>query len=344
MSHPEPSDHCGRCPGGMSRRDFLRRGTVAAAAAAAGSLLGGPGRLLAQDAEDTPPAEPSPVRPAKSRVVVVTHPEALLRDYDANRPVLEQIVERAVRELTGADSEQKAWQQVAASGDRVTMKTTRAGGAKLKTHDEITAYVTRRLIEVAGVDKDKVRAWDRSDLAPEELELSEPYTLPTRGVATRLRAALVKDTTCIINLPVLKMHSGTGASAAMKNHFGSINNPSALHGWSRGEMPKSIAELSNLEPIRTRTRLIVVDATRPLYDGGPHDNPENRWTFGGVIVGTDPVAVDRVGLDILDKKREEVKAEPWPATDGRKVVDWAEEIGLGHARLDRIDLVRIDLD
>ena len=332
--------------GAMSRRQFLRHGAAAGMAAAgllAGrGLPGRTGRLMAQDAAGEAPA-PEADKP-KSRVVVITHPEALIRDYEANRPVLEKLIERAIRELTGADSEKKAWQTVAADGDRVTMKTTRAAGDQLKTHDEIPAYIARRLTEAAGVAADRIRAWDRGDLKGADLELSDPYELPSRGRQTRLRAALVKDTTAIINLPVLKMHSGTGASVAMKNHFGSINNPSTFHGWTRGRMARSIAELNALEPIRTRTRLVVVDATRPLYHGGPHDNPKSRWTFGGVIVGTDPVAVERAGLDILDTKRQEIKGSPWPATDGREVVAWAEKLGLGNADLDRIDLVRIDLD
>ena len=87
-----------------------------------------------------------------------------------------------------------------------------------------------------------------------------------------------------------------------------------------------------------------MDATRPLFNGGPQDKPDFRWTFGGLIVGTDPVAVDRVGLDILDKKRQEHLGNPWPAIDGRKVVEWAEHIGLGSAQLNHIDLVRIKLD
>jgi len=347
MSNTDARDpvHNGR-EGEITRREFLRHGAATAAAVAATAagarLLGGAGRLLAQETAGPGPATAQPVK--KSRVVVITHPEAILRDYDANRPVLEKMIERAVRELTGADSPEKAWKQVATTGDRVAMKTTRAGGALLRTHDEIPAYVARRLAEAAGVDKGRVRAWDRPDLAGADLELSDPHMLPSRKRQTRLRAALVKDVTAIINLPVLKVHSGTGASIAMKNHFGSINNPSVFHGWAHGEMWKSIAELNALEPIRKRARLVIVDATRPLFNGGPQDKPEYRWTFGGLIVGVDPVAVDRVGLDILDKKRQEHQGKPWPATDGRKVVDWAEHIGLGHAKLNHIDLVRIKLD
>lgn len=324
---------------GISRREFLgRTAAIGAGLATGGVLAASARRLLAQATTDTKADRP------RSRVIVVTHPEVLVRKYEANAPVLNRIVERAVRELTGAATEKKAWQTIATTGDRVSMKTTRAAGKNLKTHDEIAAYLSKRLVELAGVDKDKVRAWDRGDLKGADLELSDPYTLPTRKKATHLRAALVKDTTAIINLPVLKSHSGTGASVALKNHFGSINNPSAFHGWTRGDMPLSIAELNALDPIKSRTRLVVVDATRPLYNGGPHDKPEYRWNFNGIIVGTDPVAVEAVGLQILEKKREEAKGAPWPLTDAHKVIAHATKLNLGTADLKRIDLVRIDLD
>jgi uncharacterized protein (DUF362 family) len=257
--------------------------------------------------------------------------------------VLERMIERAVRDLTGADTERKAWQQVAVAGDGVSMKTTRSGGPELRTHDETAAFLARRLAEVAGVDPARILAWDRPDLAGRQRELGEPHVLPTRGKQTRLRAALVRDVSAIVNLPVLKVHSGTGASIVMKNHFGSINNPSAFHGWARGDMAASIAELNALEPIRTRTRLIVVDATRPLYNGGPYDAPQFRWNFNGLIVGLDPVAVERVGIDILEARRAEARGAPWPLDDARKVVARAAELKLGHADPAKIDLVRCDL-
>jgi uncharacterized protein (DUF362 family) len=356
-----------RGPTQVSRREFLRGSAVSAAAlAATGSILAAAAQLLGQTppaaksatpmaklgavesgaaapaGEKVPPAKAAAVQ--KSRVVVVTHPEVIVREYQANRAALEKMIERAVRELAGPVSAQKAWQALATDADRVSMKVTRAAGPTLCTHSEIGDYLARRLAEVCHVESGKIRIWDRSDLNDSELELSEPYTLPSRQIQTRLRAALVKDVTCIINLPVMKMHTGTGTSLALKNHFGSINNPSALHGWERGEMWKSIAELNALEPIRTRTRLVLCDATRPLYNDGPEDNPKYRWTFGGIVAGRDPVAVESVCLDILEKKREEVHGSPWPCTDGRKVVAWAQKIGLGQADKSKIDLVTVALD
>lgn len=319
----------------LSRRDMLRS---SAAAAAALGLSCGPlaraARLLAQTSAIA-------VRP-RSRVVVVTHPEVLIRDFQANRPIMEQMIERGLRELTGADSAEKAWRQVAQDGDRVSAKTTRSGGVNLRTHDEIGFYLQRRLSEAAKVDREKIIIWDRPDLRGPMLELSDPYRLPTSGKETRLRAVLARDVTAIVNLPVLKTHHGSGVSISMKNHFGSINNPSAFHGWDDG-MWQHIAEVNALEPIRTRTRLVICDATRPLYDGGPGDNDRYRWNANALIIGFDPVAVERVGLEMLLKKREAEARKPWPLPAAQKLVEYADKLDLGNADLKRIDIVEVKL-
>ena len=101
--------------GRISRREFLRHGATAAAGLAlSGSVMGAAGQLFAQDAP-APAGDKTgleAIKLPKSRVVVITHPEAIIRDYLANRPLLEKMIEQALRELTGADSELKAWQQV----------------------------------------------------------------------------------------------------------------------------------------------------------------------------------------------------------------------------------------
>ncbi len=345
----------------LSRRQMLKRSAAAAAAAGLSyGPLGGAARLLAQTgagsgatglaAEGGPAggaaaasaAEGAAAERARSRVVVVTHPEVLIRDYQANRPVMEQMIERGLRELTGADSAEKAWRQVAQDGDRLSVKTTRSGGKLLKTHDEIGFYLQRRLPEAAKVNREKIIIWDRPDLRGALLELSEAYRLPTSGKETRLRAALVRDMTGIINLPVLKTHHGEGASVSLKNHFGSINNPSAFHGWDDG-MWQHIAEVNALEPIRTRTRLIICDATRPLFDGGPANNERYRWNANALIMGFDPVAVERVGVTLLLKKREAEAGKPWPLPAAEKMLAYADELGLGNADLKKIDIAELAL-
>jgi len=147
----------------------------------------------------------------------------------------------------------------------------------------------------------------------------------------------------VVNVSVLKAHFGDGLSAALKNHLGSVNNPSAYHGWEPDRMPRSLPELNALPPLRTKTRLVVIDAIRPLYAGGPFDAPEYRWDFRGLIVSTDPVAADTVGLRILEARRAKATGKAWPMDAARAMVAWGRQIGLGHADPARIDRVEVDM-
>jgi uncharacterized Fe-S center protein len=55
-------------------------------------------------------------------------------------------------------------------------------------------------------------------------------------------------------------------------------------------------------------------------------------------VGTDPVAVDRVGYDIVIKKRIEEKVQKEDTPRGRAFLTLAEKMGLGTADMDKIAL------
>jgi hypothetical protein len=56
-------------------------------------------------------------------------------------------------------------------------------------------------------------------------------------------------------------------------------------------------------------------------------------------VSTDPVAAEAVGLRILEARRAEFRKKDWPMTAARLMLAHAQEIGLGNADADRIDLV-----
>lgn len=275
--------------------------------------------------------------PARSRVVMVKHPGVLTSGYRVDREIFARMIDAGIRELTGAESDKAAWNRFAREGERVSMKYNTVGGRNLETHPETYQIIEERLTTHCAPER--VVAWDRNTLPPDlDGWGSETYALPSRGLTTKLRAIVTDWTTCLINLPVVKMHWSTGITIAMKNHMGTNDNPGELHDWDTG-MWKSIAELNDLPPIRGKTRLVVADATRPLWDGGPGDRPANRWDHHALLFAFDPVAVDAVGLKILEDKRAEVKGEPWPATYGRMNVEYAQEIGLGVADLSRIDLV-----
>lgn len=315
---------------GLARREFL----ASLAAACSVTALMGPAAARALGA----PAPMSP--PTKSRVVVVTHPEVLIKEYLVNPPIIRQMMDRAVVELTGKRTEAEAWTTVAREGDVVAIKHNTMHGPTLHSHTEINDAVVARLTEDARVDPKRILAVDRQLPEPYN-DLSEPFTLPSRSLQTRLRRLYTDHATAVVNVSVLKTHFGDGISAALKNHLGSVNNPGAYHGWEPDRMPRSLPELNALAPLRAKTRLVVIDAVRPLFAGGPGDEPEYRWDYRGLIVSTDPVAATAVGLRILEQHRAEVRGKPWPMTPARAMVAWGQHIGLGAADADRIDLVQV---
>jgi uncharacterized protein (DUF362 family) len=315
---------------GLSRREFLQALVAGAAATALAPALGSVARAAA--------SAPEGPLPPKSRVVIVTHPEVIIKEYKVNPPIVKQMVDRAVVELTGAKTEAAAWQKIGREDDFVAIKHNTMDFPTLHSHTEINDAVSAQLAAAAKVKAESILVVDRKIPAPYN-ELSDPFTLPSNKLETRLRRLYTEKATAIVNVSVLKAHFGEGLLAALKNHLGSVNNPSEYHFWQPGRMPRNLAELNALAPIRTKTRLCIVDAIRPLFAGGPADEEPYRWDYRGLIVGTDPVAVSAVGMRILEAKREASLGKPWPMTAAREMLAFAQKIGLGAADPDRIDLV-----
>jgi uncharacterized protein (DUF362 family) len=139
-----------------------------------------------------------------------------------------------------------------------------------------------------------------------------------------------------VNLPVLKDHSIAGLSAGMKNMYGAIHNPNKFHANC---CDPYCAHVNNLEPIRQKHRLTILDAMRVQYDGGPGYMAQYMATFGALVISRDPVAADRVGLEILEKLRKDHGRQPLAQVEREvKYLKTATEIGLGESALERIDL------
>lgn len=145
-----------------------------------------------------------------------------------------------------------------------------------------------------------------------------------------------------VNLPVLKDHSVAGLSGALKNMYGAIHNPNKYHA---NNCDPFCAHVNNLDPIRQKNRLAVLDAVKVQYNGGPGYMDQYISYYGGVIISDDPVAADRVGLEIVEQLRS-VNGLPRLAEVGRpvKYLKSAQEIGLGVADLKQIELEVIRLD
>ena len=101
----------------------------------------------------------------------------------------------------------------------------------------------------------------------------------------------------IISLPILKDHSFTKTTIAMKNMFGIAPAPFYRGSWNKSQLHspsthKSVVDVCSYK----KPALCVVDAAvalRGMHLSGRHQN------IGLILAGFDPVAVDAVGSELL---------------------------------------------
>jgi hypothetical protein len=139
----------------------------------------------------------------------------------------------------------------------------------------------------------------------------------------------------IINIPIMK-NAGSSITLCLKNlAFGSISNTGRLHKTLWAE---TSAEVCAFPPLRDKVVLNIVDGVRGCYNGGPGANPQFITEYKTVLMGTDPVAVDRIGYEIILKKRiaENIQKEDSPK--GKKFLELAADLKLGVADLSKITL------
>jgi len=144
----------------------------------------------------------------------------------------------------------------------------------------------------------------------------------------------------IINVPILK-NAGSSITLCLKNlAYGSVSNTGRLHKqlWS-----ETTAEVCAFPPLRDKVVLNIVDGIKGCYNGGPGANADFITEFNTILVGTDPVAVDRVGYDIILKKRIDEKIQKEESPRGKLFLDLAENLKLGIGDPKIIILEKIEL-
>jgi uncharacterized protein (DUF362 family) len=166
-----------------------------------------------------------------------------------------------------------------------------------------------------------------------------PYMV-NKGKYSYFSKIVTRDITKIINLPILK-NAGSTVTLCLKNlAYGAISNTGRLHQqlWS-----ETSAQVPCFVPIRDKVVLNIVDGLKGCYDGGPGANPQFITNYNRLIIGTDPVAADRIGYKIVLNKRLESKIQQEESSRGRIFMDLAERYGLGIAQIEKIDHREINL-
>ena len=198
-------------------------------------------------------------------------------DDAALRKMLDEVIKTATGESSGA----AGWKKLIKPDDVVGLVPTEHFN---KTHPEVIAAVTAAIVE-AGVPAGRIQ-----------------------NVQGKIAAA--EKCTALVSLPALKTHWLTGLGTVMKNYITFTGKPSAYHQEKNAEL----GSIWSAPAIKGKTRIVLVDALRPLCAGGPQVDPKYVWNYNGLMAGTDPVAVEATALKILQAKRNAVKGEPWEIT------------------------------
>jgi len=247
------------------------------------------------------------------------------------------------------------------SGNRVGMKTNCLAG-RLNSTPVSLADATAEILIDSGIDENDIIVWERTNrelssagyalnassfgtrvIGTDSNGIGYGRTFYTSGEVNSLISRIMTDMVDInINLPVLKDHSIAGLSGGLKNMYGAIHNPNKFHD---NNCDPYAAHVSNLEPIRKKNRLTIMDAVNIQYNGGPGFDSRYFEPYGAILLSEDPIAVDRIALEILENLRAKHNLAPLENV-GRPVnyLKTAAGLNLGTENLDLIELKVIEID
>ena len=251
----------------------------------------------------------------KSRVVLIRDKD-LLQGYNKPDPGrIQSMLDRALLALTGKDDIMDAWKGILKPDDILGIKTN--VWSHLPTPSELEQAIKKRALEV-GIQEKNIGIKDR-------------------GITND---DIFQNSTALINTRPLRSHAWSGVGSLIKNYIMFIPNPASLHGDSCADL----ATLWKLPVVEGKTRLNVLVMLNPLFHGvgRHHFSKKYTWEYNGLLVGFDPVAVDAIGIRILQARRKEYFGEDRPLNPPAKHIFLADtRHKLGTADPDKIELVKL---
>ncbi len=330
----------------ITRRVFLKRTISGVGGVVLAKSLGPNTSSLAQ-----PPAD-------MSRVVVVQHSQATDGVKVINPVNAQLMMDEAVKQLTGESSVADAWASLLPDFKEehlVAIKVNAVWHAVLiPTHPVVVDAIVNGLL-AAGVRENNIIIYDRrkqeltrvgysynaSDAGVRCLATDEEgwgYDHDNRvDILGQKKSLSTILTRCdhLINVPVLKVvPEPFKVTLSMKNHFGSVDNPELLH----NNFAPGCAALNSQEAIRSKTRLIAIDALFGCCGSNTFAQTSD-CAPNSLILSKDTVAVDYVGTEMLNEQRAKRNLQPKDVP----LLEMAAEMGLGTNDPEKMEVLKVDL-
>lgn len=249
------------------------------------------------------------------RVVLVRNRGVVDSNGRIDGRIIQRMMDEAVMALLDLDDSLACWRQLVRPDDIVGIKSNE--WEMLPTPWDVEQAIIKRLTDVGVAD---------SDISVED-----------RGV---LNDPVFSRSTALINVRPLRTHAWSGVGSLIKNYINFVPEPSQYHGNSCADL----GAIWHLPHVKGKTRLNVLVLLTPLFYGiGPHHFDRTYvWRYGGLLVGTDPVALDTVGLRLFQAKRQEFFGEERPIRPTAHHVAFADrKFHLGTSSIDKIDLIKL---
>jgi hypothetical protein len=273
--------------------------------------------------------------PYPGRVVSVGSDRAVdVPTNAANADVTREMMAQGMCALTGATTPLEAWRRFFEPKDVVGIKVNCGGFPHCISDYGIVSETIRQLMQV-GIPASQIYVYERfqnqlteCDYAPRipqgiqivaaeranryaDNDGYDPATyleadlFGEEDTRSNLMKLVSRQLTKIINIPNMKDHGASGVTGCLKNiAYGSFSNVARTHQRGRSHTLSFIGTLASIEPLRSRTVLQIMDGLRAVWHGGPFART-TKYVFHPqrILFGTDPVAIDRLLLDIIDDKR-----------------------------------------
>jgi uncharacterized protein (DUF362 family) len=337
----------------LSRRVFV--GGAAAAAATVSAVSAQAGLAASPPAGFTPFAAPG-------RIVKVTKAGCLgPNGFHPKEDDAKDMLTKAMTELTGKSDLASAVGQFVHKDDKVCVKVNGIALQNMATNKELILPFLEAMIQ-SGVKPENITVLEQfaSFFGGTRLTLTNVpkgvkvaihgngnATMPERvipgtGVKTQFVSALT-DSTAVINFALIKDHSICGYTGMLKNmtHGCSINP----HDFHAHHASPQIAMMYAQDVIKTRVRLCITDGFKVMCHGGPlWKQPQYVKPHESVYVTTDPVAMDTIGWEVVEKHRAD-KGLKSLTEEGRPpaYIQTAGTLGLGIHERSQIQLKEITI-
>ncbi len=292
-----------------TRRDFLRKTSIGGGCAAAAAVWG-----YAAYSDNPVYHKPEKIHTLKNFRLernLDFQGIAIVRGKDAER-----MVEAAIGRFGGIE-------KFVQPGDMVVIKPNvgwdRTPEQAANTNPDVVAAVVRQCVKaragrivVTDVScNDAYRCFSRSGIEKATLSAGGEVLFPREDMflSTDLKGEILNtwpvlspflEADKLINIPVVKQHSLSKCTLAMKNWYGVL-------GGRRNQLHQNInASIADLASAMKPT-LSVIDATRVLMRNGPTGgNVSDVKSLNTIVVGLDELALDTLATGFLGLKPEEV--------------------------------------